>query len=68
MNKEVFNIRYELVGLVDGHWVVRAYDSANKQIGIEVVTNSPESAMKLCMMLNGNGSAIGVELVERKAA
>jgi hypothetical protein len=62
---EDFYIYYEIVGRVDGRWVVRAYDQKHKQIGTEVTVNTPSEAWRIFMLLNGYSTAEPTEILER---
>jgi hypothetical protein len=48
-----FNIRYEIIGCIDGRWVVRAFNQNNEPIGIEIQVSSYKEARDHLYVLSG---------------
>lgn len=63
--REGINIEYRIIGRVDGRWVVRAFDRRQRQIGTEIIVNTPSEAWKIFMMLNGYSHEEPVRILER---
>jgi hypothetical protein len=61
----LFNIKYEIIGRVDGRWVVRAFDSKHQPLGTEVTVDTPTDAWRIFMLLNGYSDAEPTEILER---
>jgi hypothetical protein len=48
-----FNIRYEIVGLVDGRWSIEAFNRQDKKIGLTILVNTVTDAFRIFLLLNG---------------
>lgn len=62
--REGINIRYELVGRVDGRWVIQAFDRNDRKLGAMVTVNTPNEAWKVWMLLNGYGTGETEEITQ----
>jgi hypothetical protein len=48
-----FNIRYEIVGRVDGRWSIEAFNRQDKKIGLTILVNTVTDAFRIFLLLNG---------------
>jgi hypothetical protein len=49
------NIRYEVLGKVDGLWTIQAFDRHDNKLGAMVTCRLPSEAWRVFFMLNGMG-------------
>lgn len=64
--REAFNIRYDIIGRVDGRWVIQAFDRNDQPLTERMVTDTPDEAFRLWFFLNGYGSEEPVEISARR--